>query len=154
MSSSFEDVLANSGRLVYTGKGYSMLPMLRPRCDLLIVERPRGRLRRYDVALYKRRDGTYVLHRVLWARRDGYVMCGDHQWQRERGVTDGQVLGVLTAFVRDGRETKVTNGWYRLYAHAWCDLFWLRAAGLWSLALAGRIKGRIARTLRRARAAT
>lgn len=147
MSISYEDVLAQSGRLVYTGVGYSMLPMLRPKRDLIIIERPRGKLRRYDVALYRRSTGHYVLHRVLHVAKDGYVMCGDHQCQRERGVTDAQVIGVLTAFVRDGNMIPVTAGRYRLYVHLWCDLFWLRAAGLCCLTLAGRIKRRIGRTV-------
>lgn len=140
MSLRFEDVLVRDGKLIYTGTGYSMLPMLRPKRDLIIVERPKGRLKRYDVALYRRDGGQYVLHRVLGRREDGYILCGDHQWQREYAVTDRQIIGVLTAFVRDGKEIPVTDPRYRLYVHLWCDLFWLRAAILWCLALFGRIK--------------
>ncbi len=146
MSQSFEDVLARKGKLIYTGTGYSMLPMLRPKRDLLIIERPIGGLRRYDVALYKR-GGQYVLHRVLKAPPDGYVLCGDNQWRREYGVREEQIIGVLTAFVRDGREIQVTDRGYRLYVHLWCDLFPVRAAALWCRALPGRIKRKIRRTL-------
>ena len=122
-----------------------MLPMLRQRRDLLIIERPRGVLRKYDVPLFKRGPGKYVLHRVLKVRRDGYVLCGDHQWRREYGVTDQQIIGVLTAFVRDGKEISVTDRRYRLYVHLWCDLFWLRAAILWCLAAPGRIRRKLKR---------
>ncbi len=143
MSASFEEVLARDGKLVYTGAGTSMLPMLRSKRDLIIVERPSGRLKRYDVTLYKRNSGQYVLHRVLKVRKDGYVLCGDNQWRREYGVTDRQIVGVLTAFVRDGKEIPVTDPHYRLYVHLWCDLFWLRAAILWCLALPGRIRKKL-----------
>ncbi len=145
MSVRFEEVLARDGKLVHTGVGDSMLPMLRPKRDLVIIGRPSGRLKRYDVALYKRGSGQYVLHRVLKARGDEYVLCGDNQWSRERGVTDRQIIGVLTAFVRDGKEIPVTDPRYRLYAHLWCDLFWLRAAVLWCLTLFGRIKRKLTR---------
>lgn len=145
MSDSFEDVLARDGRLVYTNVGGSMMPMLRQRRDLLIIERPRGALRKYDIPLYKRDSGKYILHRILKVRKDGYVLCGDNQWRREYGVTDRQIIGVLTAFVRDGKEIPVTDRRYRLYVHLWCDLFWPRAAILWCRALPGRIKRKIRR---------
>ncbi len=145
MSVPFEDVLARDGKLVYTGVGASMLPMLRQRRDLLIIQRPRGPLQKYDVPLYKRDSGKYVLHRVLQVREDGYVLCGDNQWRREYGVTDRQIIGVLTAFVRDGKEISVADPRYRLYVHLWCDLFWLRAVVLWCLALPSRIQRKLKR---------
>ncbi len=143
MNTRFEDVLAREGRLIYTNVGGSMLPMLRPKRDLLVIERPNGKLRRYDVPLYKRDSGKYILHRVLKVRKDGYVLCGDNQWWREYGVTDRQIVGVLTAFVRDGKEIPVADRWYWLYVHLWCDLFWLRAAILWCRALPGRVRRKL-----------
>lgn len=145
MSVRFEDVLARDGKLIYTGVGTSMLPMLRQRRDLLIIRPAAGPLRKYDVPLYRRDTGKYILHRIVKVRPDGYVLCGDHQWRREYGVTDRQIIGVLTGFVRDGREISVTDRRYRLYVHVWCDLFWLRAGLLWCLALPGRIKRKCAK---------
>ena len=131
--SSFEEVLARDGRLVYTNVGASMLPLIREGRDLLVIEPPRGRLKKYDIPLYRRSSGQDVLHRVLEVRKDDYVLCGDNRWGRETGVTDRQVVGVLTAIIRDGREISMTERQCRLYAHLWCDLFPLRA-----LALRGR----------------
>ena len=143
MSTDFEEVLARDGKLIYTCVGTSMLPMLRQRRDLLIIEQPGETLKKYDVPLYRRDSGKYVLHRVLKVRGDGYVLCGDNQWKREYGITDRQIIGVLTAFVRDGKEIPVTDRRYRLYVHLWCDLFWLRAAVLWCLAMFDRIRRKI-----------
>ncbi len=140
MNLSFEAVLAREGQLVYTCVGASMLPLLRQRRDLIVIEKPSKPLQRYDVPLYRRADGKYVLHRILAVRKDGYVLCGDNQWRRERRVTDEQVIGVMTAVVRDGETIFVTDKRYRLYVHLWCDLFWLRVALLWCLSLPGRIK--------------
>ena len=143
MSIHFEDVLARDGRLIYTNVGTSMMPMLRPGRDLLVIEPPSGRLNRYDVPLYKRDSGKYILHRVLKVQKNGYVLCGDNQWRREYGVSDRQIIGVLTVFVRDGKEIPVTDLRYRLYVHLWCDLFWLRAVGLWCLAMPGRVRRKL-----------
>ena len=143
MSVSYEDILAKNGKLIYTCVGESMMPMLRQKRDLLIIEPPRGKLKRYDVPLYKRDSGKYILHRILKVRKDGYVICGDNQYRREFHVEERQIIGVLTAFVRDGVEISVTDRRYRLYVHLWCDLFWLRAAVLWSRSVIFRIKRKL-----------
>ena len=124
---SFEEILQREGRLIYTSVGDSMLPLIRPGRDLLVIERREGRLKKYDVPLYRRTSGQYVLHRILRVREDGYVLCGDNRWRKETGVTDGQILGVLTAVVRSGREISMDDWRCRLYARVWCGLFPLRA---------------------------
>lgn len=60
----FEDILARDGKLVYKTRGVSMEPMLRQNRDLVVIRVPSSRLKKYDVALYKRGD-NYVLHRVV-----------------------------------------------------------------------------------------
>ena len=126
-SGSFEKILETEGRLVYSSVGDSMLPLIRQGRDLLVIERVSGRLRKYDVPLYRRDTGQYVLHRVLKVREHDYVLCGDNRWHRETGVTDRHVLGVLTAVIRDGTEVSAADWRYRVYVHLWCDLFPLRA---------------------------
>ena len=124
--SSFEEVLSKTGKLVYSNKGVSMMPLIRQGRDLIIIEpAPKGRLNRYDAPLFKRDNGEYVLHRVLKVKKDGYIMCGDHQWVKEY-VSDDQIIGVLTAVVRDGKEISVNSKLYKLYVHIWCDLYPLR----------------------------
>ena len=129
-NSSFEEILARDGRLVYTNVGDSMLPFIREHEDLLVIERPKGRLKKYDVPLYRRDSGQWVLHRVIQVKDDGYVICGDNRWRKEYGITDRHVYGVLTAVIRDGREMKVNAPRYRLAVAAWCALYPLRAAWL------------------------
>ena len=123
---SFERELREHGVIIHTNKGRSMLPLLREGRDVMIIKRPEGRLRRYDVALYKRPDGTYILHRVLKTTPDGYVMCGDHCTKREYGITDNEVIGVLSGVIRDGKSISTDNFSYRLYSHLWCDFFYIR----------------------------
>ena len=123
----FEDVIERDRRLVYTNVGDSMRPLIRQDRDILIIEKPNGRLKKYDVPLYKRDSGQYVLHRVLKVRENDYVICGDNRYCKEYGITDRHIIGVLTAVVRDGKEIPITDWRYRLYVHLWCDLFSLRA---------------------------
>ena len=125
--SSFEEILENEGRLTYSNVGVSMLPLIRQGRDLVVIDRPRGRLKKYDVPLYRRTKGEYVLHRVLKVCEHDYILCGDNQWAAESGITDEQVLGVMTAVIRDGKTLSAADWRYRLYVHIWCDLFPLRA---------------------------
>lgn len=128
--STFEEELSRTGRLVYTNVGDSMLPLIREKRDLLIIESVSGRLKKYDVPLYKRDSGQYVLHRILRVRDEDYVLCGDNRYKKEYGITDRHIIGVLTGVVRDGKTVSVTDKKYLLYVHLWCGLFPVRAFAL------------------------
>ena len=81
--STFEKEIERTGKLIYTNLGDSMMPIIRQNRDLLIIEKVNGRLKKYDVPLYKRDSGQYVLHRILKVRKNDYVMCGDNRWQKD-----------------------------------------------------------------------
>ena len=102
MNKKFEDVIAEQGRLVYTNEGDSMFPIIRAR-DLLIIEAVREPLKIGDVPLYKRDSGQYVLHRIVAAKKGRYAMKGDNRTFVEKGVTERQIIGVLTGIVRNGK---------------------------------------------------
>lgn len=125
--STFEEQLTKNGKLIYTNKGDSMMPLIKQDRDLLIIKSVHGRLKKYDVPLYKRDSGQYVLHRILKVRKNDYVICGDNRWVKEYGITDKHIIGVLTAVVRNGKVISVNDWKYKLYVHLWCDLFPIRA---------------------------
>lgn len=150
MGATFEEILQRDGRLVYTSVGDSMRPFIRSGKDLLVIERVDGRLKRYDAPLYRRDSGQYVLHRILKVRENDYVICGDNRWQRETGITDRHILGVLTAIVRDGKTLSVRDPAYQRQVRLWCRFFWLRAMILWTKALPGRVRRKLKRWKNRA----
>ena len=123
----FEDVIEHDGKLVYTNVGDSMAPLIRQDRDLVVIEKPEGRLKKYDVALYKRDSGEYVLHRVVKVTDSGYVIRGDNRFSNEYGITDRHIIGVLTAVVRDGKEVSVTSPRYRAYVRLRCVSYPIRA---------------------------
>lgn len=117
-----EEILATEGVFISTTAGVSMYPMLRNRKDTIIVKPVEGRLKKYDVALYKR-GSAYILHRVLEVLPDSYVIRGDNCDQKEYDITDEQVLGVLTGFYRGNKQIDM-NGWgYKTYSRVYCMLF-------------------------------
>ena len=138
----FEEVLEKEGTLVYTCKGYSMLPMLRQQRDLVVVSRKReGVIKKYEVILFKR-NGKYILHRVLHSEDDNYTTAGDHNWYKEYHVRNHEIIGVLTSFIRDGKEIRTDNIKYQVYMHLISDCFPLRAL---ILRVAGKAKSIIHR---------
>ncbi|MBQ7466164.1 MAG: S24/S26 family peptidase [Oscillospiraceae bacterium] len=121
---SFEALLARDGRLVYTNKGVSMMPLLRQDRDLMIIEKKgQERCRRFDAVLFRRPGingrGAYVLHRIVKVNDDGtYYIVGDNCLTGET-VREENVLGVLRGVVRDGRTVDSSSLGYRAYVWLW-----------------------------------
>lgn len=127
----FEKELDRKNTITYTCRGISMLPLLRQKKDLFTVTKQQGRYKKYDVVLYKRVNGDYVLHRIVKVLKDGYVILGDNCLNKEYGITDKDILGIMTSFVRDGREYQVSQKGYQLYVRVWYALYPVRR--LWKL---------------------
>lgn len=110
---SFETILDRGEPLVYKVTGRSMLPMLTEGRDLVILEKPKARLKKYDVAFY-RSEGRYILHRVIRPKNGYYVIRGDNNINNEK-IPEEDVLGVLTAFVQDGKKISAEDEVYVRY---------------------------------------
>ncbi|MBQ9887419.1 MAG: hypothetical protein IJM37_11270 [Lachnospiraceae bacterium] len=117
----FEDFIEQSGQLTYSNVGTSMLPLLRQGRDLFTVSKKNAaRCRKYDVVLYHGQNDTYILHRIIKVREADYVIRGDNCITKEYGITDDDIIGVMTGFVRDGKSYSTDNTGYRIYSVLWC----------------------------------
>lgn len=121
-----EDILKRDGVLVYKTRGTSMLPMLKQNRDLVTIRPVSGRLKKYDVPLYRRKTGGYLLHRIIAVTDKGYIIRGDNTYTKETDVTDADIVGVLTSFKRKGKDYSVDNRGYRAYVVVWNALYPLR----------------------------
>ena len=114
----FQERLAAGQTVRFSPMGVSMLPMLREGRDSVVLSPVPERLRKYDLPLYRRDNGAYVLHRVT-AVGETYTCIGDNQFVYEQGVRQDQIIAVVTQFCRKGREHSVTEPGYRLYCVLW-----------------------------------
>lgn len=131
--SQIEKYINETGEFVATPVGTSMWPMLRNRRDTVYLVKPEGRLKKYDLPVYRRSDGSHVMHRCMEVLPDSYVMCGDHQVQLERGITDEQIIAVARGFYRDEKYISCEDWRYKLYYRLWCASLRLRRVMLYAL---------------------
>ena len=121
----FYEEIERTGRIIYTVRGLSMLPLLRQGRDVVVIEKPKEELKKYDVVLFHRQTGQYVLHRILKKKDGKYWIVGDNNVTGEM-VSEEQILGILTSVKRGERTVKITDWDYRLYTHLWCDVYPVR----------------------------
>ena len=121
-----EEILTSGGTVELTVTGRSMEPMLHDGVSRVRLAAPR-KLRRGDLPLYRRADGSYVLHRITAVDADGVTCCGDAQWRLEHGVPFGNIVAVMEAFDRrGGRWVSANSALYGAYWRVWLALRPLR----------------------------
>lgn len=96
-------------------KGTSMLPLIHQGRDEVILKKPEARLKKYDIAFYKRASGQFVLHRVIRKRKNDYVFCGDNQMEYEYNITDDMILAVVQKLTIDGKTISADDKEYLKY---------------------------------------
>lgn len=123
IKTTYEDFLEKNGEMTYSNVGISMLPLLKEGRDLFTVRKKgRKRCKKYDVVLYRRPPNSYVLHRIIEVRENDYVILGDNCLNKEYGITDDDIIGVMTSYVRNGKKHSVNELIYRIYSLIWVDL--------------------------------
>lgn len=96
------ETVTNGGVFRLYPKGESMLPTIKETEDSVILVKPEE-LNKYDVVLYRRDDGKYVLHRIVRVNKDNsFDMCGDNQYIFEKNVSRCNILAkVQTIYKKD-----------------------------------------------------
>lgn len=129
-----------SGRPVrFSPRGISMLPMIRQGIDTVVLSPLPEKLKKYDIPLYQRDDGKYILHRIVKVS-DTYTCIGDNQFELETGVRHDQMIAVVSGFTRGKKAHSVTEPAYQIYCRIW---HYSRPVRF----VLGKIKGRIGRMI-------
>ena len=111
----FENEIDSKGYIVYTNEGDSMMPLLRQHRDIMVIRKVTEPLRKYDVVLFKRPNGAYVLHRIIKVCGQGqYRIAGDNRSFSEM-VPEEWIIGILSEVIRDGRHLSVESEAYKAY---------------------------------------
>ena len=128
--STIEEVLAKSKNsqiiLPLNLIGSSMKPLLREHKDTVLLSKPNGKLKKYDIALFKRKNGNYVLHRIVKTDNKQYFFCGDNQISLESGITDDMIIAVTKGIYRGEKYIPCDRLSYKIYSRIWVTLLPLR----------------------------
>lgn len=112
------DILKTSERVRFTVKGNSMYPILRSDRDEVEVVACEN-VRKYDVVLYKRKDGSYILHRVLKVKGDILSIAGDFEQELETPVYKDQVIAKVDNIIRGKKIISCKSSIYKTYCVLW-----------------------------------
>ena len=142
---------AEGKKVIVTAVGNSMLPLIRNRKDAIILTAYEGsQLNIGDMVFYKRKDGKYVLHRIVDVAQDGsFIILGDNQTVIEKGIKKDQIIAVPTAIIRGKKTVSVTSGEYLRYKKIWTHSVVLRKLHIKSFNLKNRIVRKIKRRLKK-----
>lgn len=126
--------LADNQSVRFGPRGTSMLPMLRQGIDVVELSPISRGLKKYDLPLYQRDSGQYVLHRIV-SVGETYTCIGDNQFVFEPNVRHDQMIALVTAFTRGDKRIEVTAPSYQFYCRFWCTTrpirhLWCRGIGL------------------------
>ena len=109
--------LESGGSVRFSPNGTSMLPFIVQGRDEVVVKKACGRLKKYDIAFYRRENGSYILHRVVkFDKNKNYIFRGDHQFEYEYGITDSNIIGVVEKVYRRNKCINANSLTYKLWA--------------------------------------
>lgn len=116
------------GYAVVPIKGTSMMPLLKEGRDRVELKPYcHERLKKGDVVLYKKNDGTLVLHRIIKTENgEFFTVLGDHQFNNDERVNNNQIIAVACGFFIKGRYVNEKTRWYRLYKKIWLSSLTVR----------------------------
>ena len=127
LSTLMTEALEKGGEVILTVTGTSMQPLLHHRRDkVCLVKVNEHGLKKYDLPLFIRPDGKYVLHRIVEVRWPGYVTMGDNRRTAEYPVLPSQIVAVVKGFWRNGRYISCEGFGYQIYSRLWVSLYPLR----------------------------
>ena len=116
-------------------KGFSMLPFIRGRKDLVVLQR-KDSYRKGDIVLFNN-HGRTILHRIVRIEGDRVTIQGDGVPRNQEHVRLKDIHGKAVTILRDGkREVDPDSPWQRFRSKMWNGLKFMRKPLLYAYRLA------------------
>ena len=134
-------VLAEGGVFSFYPKGTSMEPTIHQGTDQVLLKALPEKLKSYQIILYRRANGAFVLHRIVKVCTDSYTMRGDNQFYVEPGIRRDQMIGMVCGLKTPKGEisTESIAFWLK-------SAIWVESAGVRRIFLA--VRRRITRIIK------
>ena len=107
------ELLKNGKSVQIKPQGMSMVPLIYPGRDEVVISPVAGELKKYDIILYRSmKTGLLTLHRIVDIKEDTFFVCGDNQTTLEE-INSEQIHGIVTEIYRKGKRIDTNNLFYR-----------------------------------------
>lgn len=113
-----QERLAAGESVQFTPHGTSMRPLLEGGRDQVILAPLPNQLKKYDLPLYRRDNGQFVLHRIVKVG-ETYTCIGDNQFEYETGLRQEQMIALATGVIHKGKQYQFSSMRYWLYCRFW-----------------------------------
>ena len=120
-----EEVMRFNGKIRLTVTGMSMYPLLRNRLDSVLLKKA-NEIKKYDILLYTREDGSYVLHRAVKINENTVDIIGDGESRIEKDASKEKIIAFVEEIKRGKRIIKTNSLLYKLYCRVWTLLIPIR----------------------------
>lgn len=133
-----EPIIKQGGTVKIKVTGYSMYPLVSSRRDSVLLGKC-VKPKIGDVPLFRRKDGSYILHRIVGKKNGAFYTMGDYETQREYPVYPEQIVAVAKGFYRKDRFWSCDSFTYKLYSALWRKTVFVRPFLLKRLAGSARV---------------
>ena len=133
-----EECIANGTDVRMKVSGISMTPILHNGKDSVVLSAP-GKVGKYDIVLHKRKNGQYILHRIIGKKKGAFVIAGDFETEKEYPVYEDMIIARVTSFCRNGKEYSPEDFIIKLYSRIWVFIFPMRHRVLYMINVIRRI---------------
>ncbi len=110
-----EEKLNSGAEVTINPGGISMEPLVKAGRDSVVLTLPEC-LKKYDVVLYRRKNGQFVLHRIVGTKGESFIMCGDNQVVLEYGIKETDIIAKMSAVIRKNKNISVNSASYKVYS--------------------------------------
>ena len=137
-----EETVKSGGSIKVKIAGYSMYPLVTSRRDSVLLVKA-DKIKKGDVPLIRREDGSFVLHRVVGIKDGKLKLRGDYEQKIEYPVDPSRVVAVAKGFYRKERFISCDSRKYKLYTFFWMNTAAIRPVMLKLLGKGSKIKDKI-----------
>lgn len=110
--------------------GNSMLPFFVHLRDSVCLRPTNGQIRRGDIVLFRRDNGSLILHRVAAVKDKGLFLVGDGQTQREGPISSEYIIARAERAMRKGKQLTPQSFLWIFFKTVWLWILPFRSPAL------------------------
>lgn len=105
--------------------GFSMYPLVSSRRDSVLLGRAE-KLKIGDVTLFRRTDGSFILHRIVGEKNGAFYAMGDYETKKEYPVYRNQIVALAKGFYRKNKFISTDSTFFKVYSAVWRRTVFIR----------------------------